>query len=425
MNKICFCLPARLKSTRLPDKLLLKFDNECCIEKTIKQVMKSKFFKDNIYVLTDSEEIKDIISYLPVNIIKTNGYYKNGTSRISSHLDKLKNFNIIVNIQSDEPYIAYENIDYAIEKHLEFGINSNIYYTTLHECDNNIEYLNSTASLKVITDNDNNVMYYSRNIIPWNKNNTVNMNYTYKTFTGIYVFNKELLLNYNNLKSSLIQDEEDCEQLLILSNSYKIKSYKTIKFNEISLNTQKDYEFLLKKYCSNNTTSNINTIRKNTENNNVNYKIKMVVFDLDGVFTDGKIYVSETKQYKCYNGKDTYGLKLLKNNNIITGLITAHNTPIIENMDHLVSRIDYISKGNYNKLEVLNTWLESISIPFNQVAYIGDDIPDLEVIKRVGFSACPNNAIEIVKDNVSYICKNNGGDGAVREFIELIINNYI
>ena len=247
-NNICFCIPARHNSTRLYQKLLLKFYNESCIQKTVKNVLKSKYFNNNIYVLTDNELIKNELNNLNCNVIMTLGSYNNGSERISKNLDRISSiFEIIVNIQADEPFISYKNIDEAIDKHLACN-NDNIFYTTLHEEDNSVDYLNSTASLKVVSDINNNVLYYSRNIIPWNKKNEINKNYTYKTFTGIYVFNRKNLEKYADMNNTELQNEEDCEQLKIIENGYRIKTYPTIEYNEISLNTMEDYKYLLNKY---------------------------------------------------------------------------------------------------------------------------------------------------------------------------------
>ena len=248
MSSICFCIPARFESTRLNKKLLLKFNNESCINLTIKNVMKSEYFNsNNIYVFTDSSEIIKEIKNSNVNIVLTNEKYKNGSERISQNLNYLKhNYDYIVNIQADEPFISSKNIDHAIKNHLLD--NKNIFYTTLHEENNSKEYLESSASLKLVTDSSNNVLYYSRNIIPWNKNNIINEEYTYKTFTGIYIFNYDKIKLYSNMNNTDLQNEEDCEQLKILENGFKIKSYKTVEFNEISLNTLEDYKYLYEKY---------------------------------------------------------------------------------------------------------------------------------------------------------------------------------
>ena len=150
-----------------------------------------------------------------------------------------------------------------------------------------------------------------------------------------------------------------------------------------------------------------------------------MVFDLDGVFTDGKIYVLKNSIMKCYNGKDSYGLKLLRNKGIKTGLITSHDTPVVDNMSHIIDRMDYISKGSYTKIEILNQWIKELDINYDEVAYIGDDLNDMIIMSKVGLCACPLNAVQDIKNISSYICKNKSGDGAVREFCELLISKYI
>lgn len=153
--------------------------------------------------------------------------------------------------------------------------------------------------------------------------------------------------------------------------------------------------------------------------------IKFVVFDFDGVFTDGKFLFNHTEHsLKSYNAKDAFSLKLLKNNNIKCGVITNDKIISIEHAQHIYDRLDKVSIGEDRpKLEILNNWLKEYNFSYNEVAYIGDDLPDLETLKSVGFSACPNDAVEDVKNIVNFISTKNGGEGAVREFVDLIIKN--
>ena len=136
MSEICFCIPARYNSTRVPHKLLLDFGGETCIVKLLKQVLKSNYVnKDNIYVLTDSTLIQNELKSFECNIIITDKHYCNGTERISKNLDLIpEKYSIIVNIQADEPFISPLNIDESISKHLQK--NTDIFYTTLHEENN-------------------------------------------------------------------------------------------------------------------------------------------------------------------------------------------------------------------------------------------------------------------------------------------------
>lgn len=157
----------------------------------------------------------------------------------------------------------------------------------------------------------------------------------------------------------------------------------------------------------------------------MNSHIKFVVFDFDGVFSDGKFYFNNQDIIsKSYNAKDAYGLTLLKNNNIKCGMITNDKIVSIEHTPHIYNRLDKISLGEDRpKLEILNNWLKEYNFSLNEVAYIGDDLMDLEILKSVGFSACPNDAVEDVKKIVNFVSTKNGGEGAVREFLDLIIKN--
>ena len=159
-------------------------------------------------------------------------------------------------------------------------------------------------------------------------------------------------------------------------------------------------------------------------------KIKFAIFDFDGVFTDGKCFFdNNNKIIKYYNIKDGMGISELKKNNIKTGLLSSYKSKFelqlndnisIQNLkEHL--NFDYFHIGKGNKLEILNNWLDENNIKYDEVAYIGDDINDLCILELVGLSGCPNNAIDECKEIVSYVCKKNGGEGCVREFIDYIL----
>ena len=157
--------------------------------------------------------------------------------------------------------------------------------------------------------------------------------------------------------------------------------------------------------------------------------IKLVCFDFDGVFTDGKIYYdSFNNAIKYYNVKDGSGCGLLHNNNIKIGIITAFNSDSIKINDEPINNIikhlnfDFVSIGKYNKLDILKEWITTMNIELADVAYIGDDVSDIPILKNVGLSGCPNDAIDECKGIVDYICQNNGGDGCVREFIDYILS---
>lgn len=156
--------------------------------------------------------------------------------------------------------------------------------------------------------------------------------------------------------------------------------------------------------------------------------IKFIVFDFDGVFTDGKFYFNETGiTSKCYNAKDALALKILKDNNILTGVITNDKIVSIKDAKHIFNRLDKYSLGDDRpKLEILDSWLSELNLTYQDVAYMGDDLADIPILKEVGMSGCPNDALECVKEickqNNGYLCIKNGGEGAVREFVDIVLS---
>jgi arabinose-5-phosphate isomerase len=160
--------------------------------------------------------------------------------------------------------------------------------------------------------------------------------------------------------------------------------------------------------------------------------IKLVVFDFDGVFTDGKCYFDKNGNIlKYYDVKDGKALSLLREKGVMIGLISSYksNSKVFWNGDDIEKNIsdhlkfDLVSIGSQNKLEVLNSWLIKYNLNYSNVAYIGDDLNDIPILELVKFSGCPNNAIDKCKNIVNYVCKKNGGDGCVREFTEKILEN--
>lgn len=150
--------------------------------------------------------------------------------------------------------------------------------------------------------------------------------------------------------------------------------------------------------------------------------IKLVVFDFDGVFTDGKIiFDNEGNAMKHYNAKDGMGIKLLKKIQMKVGIISGYKDnksqkKILEHLD-----IQFIKLNIDNKLNTLNSLCADLSLNLNEVAYMGDDLNDLSVIKYVGFSGCPLDACEEVRKSCNFVSNKKGGEGCVREFCDYLI----
>lgn len=155
-------------------------------------------------------------------------------------------------------------------------------------------------------------------------------------------------------------------------------------------------------------------------------KIRMLVMDVDGTLTDGKIYIGEHGEiFKAFNVKDGYRLNSLEKYNILPVIITGRNSAILSRRAAELN-IREVHQGVDNKLELLNKIISKYNLRYENVAYIGDDINDIECMEACYFKACPADAVQEVNRIVDYVCKSNGGDGAVRELIDLlIVKDYI
>ena len=150
--------------------------------------------------------------------------------------------------------------------------------------------------------------------------------------------------------------------------------------------------------------------------------IKLVIFDVDGVLTDGSLYLGENgNEYKAFHVRDGLGLVLLKRAGLETGVITGRSSKIVsERMAAL--GINYLYQGQDNKLDALQDLLEKLSISPQETAYLGDDIIDLPAMTRVGFAVAVNDAHPLVIANAHAVTELEGGRGAAREFCEFILD---
>ncbi|MDD3375488.1 MAG: HAD family hydrolase [Candidatus Omnitrophica bacterium] len=150
-------------------------------------------------------------------------------------------------------------------------------------------------------------------------------------------------------------------------------------------------------------------------------KIKVLVMDVDGVLTEGKlIFDGESRELKAFNVQDGYGIVILKRAGIKTAIITAGNSKVVKvRADYL--HIDKLYSGAYPKIISYEKMLKLFKVKESEVCFVGDDLTDCQILKRVGFSVSVKNAVSEVKKITDYTTKYCGGDGAIREVIELIL----
>jgi YrbI family 3-deoxy-D-manno-octulosonate 8-phosphate phosphatase len=152
-------------------------------------------------------------------------------------------------------------------------------------------------------------------------------------------------------------------------------------------------------------------------------QIRLFATDVDGVLTDAGMYYSESgDEWKKFNTRDGMGIKLLQKAGLITAIVTQERTRLVARRAEKLA-IPELHQGAIDKLSVIRDMAMRHGMTLRQIAYIGDDINDLESLKAVGFSASPGDGQPEVLRVVDYVCRKNGGEGAVREIVDMILQS--
>ena len=151
--------------------------------------------------------------------------------------------------------------------------------------------------------------------------------------------------------------------------------------------------------------------------------IRLLVMDVDGVMTDGKItYTSDGQELKSFNIKDGLGIKRAQASGIETAIITGRTSPMVERRARELG-IAHLVQGREDKLAALSDLVDQMNLSLDQVAYIGDDLSDLTAIESVRLGACPADAATEVKSKANWVSTRGGGDGCVRELGDLLVSH--
>lgn len=150
-------------------------------------------------------------------------------------------------------------------------------------------------------------------------------------------------------------------------------------------------------------------------------QVRLALFDVDGVMTDGKLFISESgESFKAFNILDGLGLKLLKSSGVSTGILTGRSSASVKARASELA-IDHLIQGAEDKLQAFSQLHSGLGLDESQVCYMGDDLPDLPVLRRCGLAIVPPNAVQQVREQAHFVTRSSAGHGAVREACELIM----
>lgn len=149
--------------------------------------------------------------------------------------------------------------------------------------------------------------------------------------------------------------------------------------------------------------------------------VRLAIFDVDGVLTDGTLWIGpEGETFKAFNILDGHGLKMLQSAGVATAILSGRDSLAVTRRARELS-IGHVVQGADDKLAAFDQLLAKAGVVAEECAFVGDDLPDLPVMKRCGFAVAVSNAVEDVKAASHYVTKAAGGRGAVREFCELVL----
>lgn len=387
--KVIAFIPARCGSKSIRLKNIKEFCGKPLIFWSLSSLQESHSV-DEIFVATDCETIKNVVEEF--NFSKVRIYIRspeNATDTASTEsvilefIDNNKSIfqidDIFLLVQATNPFILSSQIEEAISLFKSSGSDS----------------LLTCARLKRFI---------------WNEDG-IPLNYDYmnrprrQDFKGVLVENGAF---YISRVENILKYKSRISGRIII--------YEMPEYSYVELDEEHDWyiaEFLMYKYIL------------SSKNNKT---IKLFLSDVDGTLTDGGMYYSEDgKEIKKFNTRDGKGFELLKSMGIKTGILTSEVSHIVVRRAKKL-RVDYVYQGLKSEEDKLRAVIEICkkeNIDLQEVAYIGDDINCRKVLQSVGLAACPNDAVQEIKSipNIKIMSKR-GGEGAVREFVELILKQY-
>lgn len=235
MNKVIAVIPARYNSTRFPGKMMEILGNRTIITTTYQNVLETGLF-DEVFVATDSELIFDEISKNGGKAVMT-GEHETGSDRIAEAVQNI-DCDIVINVQGDEPFLKKEPLKQLIDIFYKDD-KKEISLASLKIQLKDPEEIRNPNNVKVITDNNGFALYFSRSVIPFQRE--LSYDVTYYKHIGVYAFRKEALLKFSSLEMTPLEISEKLEQLRYLENGMKIKMVET-DFVGIGIDTPEDLE---------------------------------------------------------------------------------------------------------------------------------------------------------------------------------------
>lgn len=381
-------IPVRCGSKSISFKNIKEFCGKPLVYWNLEALEKSSNI-DKIFVATDCEKIKNVVNSFNFSKVDIYDRDKENASNTAS---------------TESVMLEFINKQDFRDEDLFFLVQATSPLTQTKDFDKALETLKNGNADSLLTCIRTKRFFWDKNANP--------INYDFinrprrQDFDGLFMENGAFYIN------SIENIKKDKNRL-----SGKIAIYEMEEFTAVEIDEEDDWliaEKMMYKY--------ILSKRKKEQ------QIKLFLSDVDGTLTDAGMYYGENgEEFKKFNTHDGKGFELLKKAGIKTGIITSENTKIVANRAKKL-KVDFLYQGleHKGKLDIAKEICKELNISLDEVAYIGDDINCKELLLSVGIAACPSNALEEIK-NIPNIIKLSkaGGEGAVREFVQLVLKAII
>ena len=396
-------IPARYASTRLPGKPLLDICGKPLIQHVWETVSRARGL-DEVVVATDDARIAHAVQAFGGKVCMTSPDCRSGSDRVREVAASLA-ADVYVNVQGDEPLLEAS----AIERLRDvFTEDASVQVATL--CSRiSEEQARSPHQVKVIRDHAGNALYFSRAPLPFVRESGESTEFL--GHVGIYAYRADALRGFASLPFSPLEQAEKLEQLRFLQAGIPVRVLEVPPMG-VGVDTPEDLERVR---------AVVRKRRRAEALEKLKY-IRLIITDVDGVLTDGSLYYGPDGEcLKRFHARDGLGVRLLQQAGIQVAVLSGRDCPALRRRLADLGITEAVL-GQVDKWAVLSGIIERCGVSAEEVAFIGDDIPDMEVFGLCGVSVTVGDAPDYVKAKADLVLESFGGQGAFRELVEHIIN---
>ena len=394
-------IPARYGSTRLPGKPLLDICGKPLIQR-VWEVVARVHGLDEIIVATDDERIDQVVRDFGGRAMMTSPDCQSGSDRVRE-VAQTVDADVYVNVQGDEPLLEPAAIEILLDV---FAQGASVQVATLCSRISRAE-AQSPNQVKVVRDHVGNALYFSRASLPFVRE--ANETAEYFGHIGIYAYRREALWSFTSLPVSLLEQAEKLEQLRFLQAGIPIRVLE-VPLMGAGVDTQEDLERVRTVICDRRRAEALERLKH----------VKLVVTDVDGVLTDGGLYYGPDGEcLKRFNARDGLGVRLLQKAGIQVAILSGRDCPALRKRIEDLGITEAVL-GQLDKRMALAGIMERCGVRPEDIAFIGDDVLDMDVFEMCGVSVTVGDAPDYIKIKADLVLKNGGGKGAFREIVDEI-----